>query len=163
MRMLAGCLLGASGALMGWAMAEGQRRRVRTLRDLTEDMAQLEDGMIQKRLPLREALSGCKSPCLRTLAEKGDAPCAVWEEIRGKMTRPGGALDCLTREDMETLDRFVRQLGGENAERQKALLREGAQEFLAGRQAAEKRLNDEGRMYTSLGALFALALAILLM
>ena len=100
---------------------------------------------------------------LRRVGERvaaGEDAASSWRALLPSLTRRGGALDCLTQEDVSTLTAFFDGLGADARAGQEALfqtaLRElGRLEAEAARSGAEK-----GRLYATLGLLFGLMLAI---
>jgi hypothetical protein len=75
-RLIAAAMLAAGCALGGRSVAGACRRRAATLRGLVEGVERLRLGMLEKLLPLCEALSGAH-PALRPVAEAlgpGGAP-----------------------------------------------------------------------------------------
>ena len=113
--------------------------------------------------PCTAALDHARSDVLRRVGERvaaGEDAASSWRALLPSLTRRGGALDCLTQEDVSTLTAFFDGLGADARAGQEALfqtaLRElGRLEAEAARSGAEK-----GRLYATLGLLFGLMLAI---
>ncbi len=164
LRLIAAAVLSAACALAGRSMANACRRRAGTLRALIESVEKLRLSMLDKLLPLREALGG-GHPAMRRVAEvmgPGGAS-AAWLRIKADLTARGGALDCLTAPDVAALDELFSGLG-ESGVREQRILLSGALEALEKlRQEAEKKAREESKLYSTLGFLAGLSLAILLL
>ena len=119
--------------------------------------------MLEKRLPLREALLQAGHPLFEAAArEEGAAPGEAMEKAAQALSRRGGPLDCLAREEMAAISRLAGELGQGSAQRQRLLLSETAEELGALLNQADKLAAERRRLYVSLGALGGLALAAML-
>ena len=163
MRVVLVALAALGAALVGRSMASSCVRRARVLRQAMDALQVLRLQMLERRLPLHAALSASRFEALRLAGERmaagADAKTA-WEQTWRTLSRRGGALDCLAREDAEALSTLFGALGTGTRLEQEALfasaLRElGRLESEAARFGAEK-----GRLYTTLGLLCGLMLAI---
>lgn len=139
-RLTAALLLIALGAVSGRLLGERTRRRVRLLDALAQDTQRLQQAMLEERLPLDEALERCRCPLLRADDEPDE--------------------DCLTEDDRALLHDLKRRLGQGTAAEQALLLPRARDAFLEAREQAATRYQSLGRLYPSLGALAALALAL---
>lgn len=128
------------GALGGHLLGERVRARVKALDLLIGDMDRLRVAMLEERLPRREALGRCKSPWL----SGGEAP--AWE---------------LSAEGQAQVREFLDGLGRGTLSEQALLLPRAQAEFCEGREEARARYQTLARLYPSLGALGALALALM--
>ena len=121
--------------------------------------------MLEKRMPLLDALSVCGGPFLMVAREMegGAPPGAAFDAAKEDMRARGGILDSLEEGDMAALKRLFSGLGEGGLQAQRLVLNEAAEELerLTG-QARAKR-EEQGRLYTSLGALTGLAAAMLLL
>ena len=160
MKLLAGCLLVAVGAMAGRSLAGGEARRVQALRLLAADVSRLTEAMLEKRLPLFEALSLGESRAIRRAAEAGGAPNDAWTAAREGEARRGGELDALERADLAPLDELFARVGGEGLARQRELLTTAAEGLRTRCEKAAQARDERGRLYISLGALAGMALAI---
>lgn len=138
LRLISALLLIALGAVSGRLLGERARRRAQALDELACDMERLKVAMLEERLPLDEALERCKSPLLR--GQEGD--------------------DCLTEQDGALLREFRGLLGQGTAAEQALLLPRTQERLREARDQARARYLSLGRLYPSLGALAALALAL---
>ena len=164
LRLIAAAVLSAACALAGRAVAGACVRRARTLAALIDGVQKLRLDMLDRLLPLREALSG-GHPAMRSVSESmtGCGAMAAWRRAQGALTARGGALDCLTAPDLEALNELFEGLGESGAARQRILL-SGAEETLVKlRREADKKAQEESKLYATLGFLAGLSLSILLM
>lgn len=128
------------GALGGRLLGERVHARVKALDLLIGDVERLRVAMLEERLPRQEALERCKSPWLR-----GDeAP--DWE---------------LNGEGRAQVRAFLDGLGRGTMSEQALLLTRVQAELREGREEAQLRYQTLARLYPSLGALGALALALM--
>ena len=139
-RLFAALALIILGALAGRLAAERLRRRCEELHVLAGDMDRLRLAMLEERLPMDEALRRCVSPLLR-----GEA----------------GPETSLAPDDLECLRELSARLGRGTAGEQALLLPQMRERLLQRRDEARARYQTLGRLYASLGALGALALALL--
>lgn len=137
-RLFAALLLIALGAVSGRLAGERVRRRAQALDELACDMERLKTAMLEERLPLDEALERCKSPLLSGSADD----------------------DCLTDDDRTLLSDLRGNLGQGTAADQALLLLRAQARLHEARDQAKARYLTLGRLYPSLGALAALALAL---
>jgi len=164
-RIGAACVMTASGAWGGKMLAGAQERRARALHEAGEAVRRLKVEMLERNMPLRDALSECGG-LFSQAAEAmnaGSGPGAAFEEAFQQMRRHGKPLDCLTEADEVALRRLFSGLGEGSSQAQRLLI-EDAQEELSRlqRQAARKR-EEQGKLYGSLGALSGIALALLML
>ena len=159
MRTLLALLAALGAALAGRSLASACARRGRALRQAMDALQLLRIQMLDRRLPLHAALDHARSDVLRRVGERvaaGEDAASSWRALLPSLTRRGGALDCLTQEDVSTLTAFFDGLGAEQEALFQTALRElGRLEAEAARSGAEK-----GRLYATLGLLFGLMLAI---
>ena len=163
-RLAAAALLTAACAGIGFSMAAAQSRRAKTLAGLARSVRRLEIAMMEKRLPLGEAMKEAGHALFEQAAlSVGElGPDKSLRAAAKRLSARGGVLDSLARDDMTALSRLAGELGQGGAERQRLLLEETAGEISALAESAARRASEESRLYTSLGALGGLALAVLL-
>ena len=161
----AACVMTAAGAWGGNLLAGAQKRRADTLAQAYSGVRRLEIEMLEKRMPVREALSACGGLFEETARqmEGGAPPGEAWEAARKKLQARGALLDSLEEGDMTALGRLFSGLGAGGVQAQRLGLNEAAGELerLAGQ--ARKKREEQGKLYASLGALGGLALALLLL
>jgi len=165
-RIGAACVMTAASAWGGRLLAAAQGRRAEELNRLSEGVRRLEIEMLERRMPVREALEACGLPAFRLVAgqmEGGAPPGGAYAAAEGSLYDRGGALDCLDEGDRTALKRLFGGLGEGGAQAQRLVLNEAAEELarLAGQ--ARRRREEQGKLYASLGGLGGLALALLLL
>ena len=161
----AACVMTAASAWGGKMLAGMQERRADMLRELLGAVRRLNIEMLEKRMPVREAMEACGGLFSQTAGqmEGGAPPGAAFEKAAQALRERGEMLDCLEEGDMAALHRLFAGLGSGGIQAQRLVLNEAAEELerLAG-QARRKR-EEQGKLYTSLGALGGLALSLLLL
>ncbi len=164
LRLVAAALLSAACALAGRAVAGACVRRAKALAALTDSVQKLRVDMLDKLLPLKEALSN-GHPAMRAVAEAmaGCGAGTAWRRAQETLTRRGAALDCLTAPDLEALGALFEGLGESGAAQQRILLASAMESLEALRRQADKKAREESKLYATLGFLAGLSLAILLM
>ena len=164
MLKLALAVLAVSGcALLGRACAAPLYRRAALLGELRDALALLRIRMLDAARPLPEALEDCGAPLLRRLGAglaDGD-PGVSWQALRRRESVRGGLLDSLLPADLETLDAFFAGLGATDNRGQACLIEEAEGALKAREAEARQRCGEKGRLYTTLGLLGGLALALL--
>ena len=162
---LAVCVVLGS-ALCGKALSDAARRRARTVTDLAEGLKALRLHMTGMLEPLGNALQHSDCPLLAKVGEgmKGGGSAAdVWRTARPSALGRGGAADALTDRDAEALDRLFGHLGLGGREEQKALLDGIIADVERLREDAAARAREAERLYTALGFLIGLMLALIVL
>ena len=164
LRLIAAARLSVACALAGRAVAGACVRRAKALAALTDSVQKLRVDMLDKLLPLREALMN-GHPAMRSVAESmaGCGAGAAWRRSKDALGERGAALDCLTAPDLEALGALFDGLGESGAAQQRILLASAAESLEALRREADKKAREESKLYATLGFLTGLSLAILLM
>ena len=172
LRLIAAAILSAACALAGRAVAGACVRRAQALSQLLGSVQRLRVDMLDKLLPLREALQNGHPAMKAVAAEMATAmPAAMpaggagaaWRRARGALAARGGALDCLTAQDLDALGALFDGLGESGAAQQRILLSGALENLEALKAQADKKAREESKLYTTLGFLAGLSLAILLM
>lgn len=155
-----------SCALAGHAMSVQARRRALYLGQLRAALARLEVYMLEQLLPLDEALKEVKHPLFARVGEAvaSGAPAREgWAELERERGARGGALDCLSGEDITCMRELFEELGMSLRQTQKILLNQAARTLARLEETAIKEAAERGRLYTSLGLLIGLMLSVCLM
>lgn len=165
-RLVGAVVLTIAGLLIGRSLSSACVRRVAVLRAFRDALVPLELKMLSELLPLNQALLGSRYEVFRTLAqaltgERGARE--AWEHIAESLYTHGGVLDALEDADREAIDRFFSELGMSGQEEQRALFARTAGELKTLEDAASGRATDVSKLYTTLGALGGMALAIALL
>lgn len=164
LRIVAAAALSVASMLAGRAVAGACVRRAQTLGALIEALKKLEVDMLDRLLPLREALQGGHA-AMRAVAEamKGCPASEAWRRAGAALTARGGALDCLTAPDMTALTELFDGLGASGAAQQRILIGGALESLEALRGEADRKAREESKLYATLGLLAGLSLSILLM
>lgn len=164
LRLIAAALLSVACALAGRAVAGACVRRAKALAALTDSVQRLRVDMLDKLLPLKEALKN-GHPAMRSVAEAmtGCGAGTAWRNAKGALTGRGAALDCLTAPDLEALGALFDGLGESGAAQQRILIASAMESLDVLKREADKKAREESKLYSTLGFLAGLSLAILLM
>jgi len=164
LRLIAAAILSTACALAGRAVAGACVRRAKALVSLADSVQKLRVDMLDKLLPLKEALQN-GHPAMRAVAGAmaGCGAGAAWRRAKDELSARGGALDCLTAPDLEALGELFDGLGESGAAQQRILLASAMESLEALRREADKKAREESKLYATLGFLAGLSLAILLM
>ena len=163
-RMLAALMLTAACAGMGYSAARRQDRRRRALSELGQAVDRLEINMLEKRMPLDEAMKRAGHSLFECAADMMDAlpPQECLKRAAEAMNARMGALDALTQGDMTAIYHLADELGRQDAHRQRLLLHETRGELRALEEQAARQAAEKNRLYISLGALGGLMLSVAL-
>lgn len=166
--MLKGVLLSViliACAGVGRALSNGRRRRAELIGELLAAMRVLRLRMLNSMEPLGILLRKSDSRIFQDLGNalwEGGGLHECWQEMRRSQARRGGALDCLTEEDLVLLDGFFRNLGVSGREEQCELFAS----VIAGMEEAQARARrhyaDASRVYTALGTLVGIGICVLI-
>ena len=163
MRLILALCVVAGGTLCGSAMSGGVRRRVKALESLASGIRLLRVHMIGMFQPVHQALGGTECPLLESVSRAmtpGGSAASAWQSVREKECRRGRALDALTAEDLEALDRLFDGLGESGRDRQEILLTQTLEALTRFLESARRRAGEADRLYVSLGALTGLMAAL---
>ena len=152
-----------AAALAGRSVAAGCARRASTLRAAMDALQALRIQMLERHLPLHAALERSQfEPFARAGARVagGEDAAQAWRAVQEAARKRGGKLDSLTREDAEAFETFFDGLGTGTRLAQEALFSAALRDL--GRLEDEARSvgAQKSRLYTTLGLLCALMLAI---
>ena len=146
-------------------MAGAQARRAEALREAAAGVKRLNIEMLERRMPLCEALSlsgGAFSAAAREM-EGGAPPGEAWDRAERALTERGGLLDSLNEGDRTALRRLFGRLGEGGMQAQRLALTEAEEELERLHEQARRKREEQGRLYASLGGLGGLALALMLL
>lgn len=165
-RLGAACVMTAACAWGGRMLACAQERRAAVLQETLTDVRRMHVEMLERRMPVREALDACSGSISRETAKRmreGIDPFSAYRQTAASLRMKGGALDCLAEGDMAALERLFEGLGKGSVGHQRVLLTDAAEEIERLLHQARCKREEQGRLYASLGALGGLALALLLL
>lgn len=153
-------------ALCGRALADAARRRANTLRALSEGVKVLRIHVTGMLEPVRCALAAANCPLLSMVSgamDDGRSAGEAWRSVRRAVMKRGGPGDALTEKDARVLDVLFDRLGQTGREEQGALIGAAQEQLETLLDAAVKRAAEAGRLYTSLGMLTGLMLALIVL
>lgn len=161
---LAGCVvMGCALAGRSFAWASGRRKRL--LERTLDALKMLRMQIVHFLEPLEEALRRSEFPLFVQTA--GQLPACrgaleAWKQVMDRETRRGGAADSLRRRELDALERLFERLGESGRAAQDDAIRACA--ALIEEALSEARVQSEqaDRLYTSMGLLLGLAIAVLL-
>ena len=160
---LSACIVLGS-ALCGRAMADATRRRAKALKALAEGLRVLKIHMTGMLEPVQCALGAANCPLLALVADGmsgGRSAADAWRAVKPGATRRGGPAEALTPPDVHVLDRLFERLGQSGRAEQGTLIMAAIEDVEALRGEADRRAAQTGRLYTSLGFLTGLMIALI--
>ncbi|MDO4548327.1 MAG: stage III sporulation protein AB [Clostridia bacterium] len=164
-RLVAGVMLTFAGACAGRAMADVRKKRVRQLKDICRALERLQIAMIERRMPLEQALTaaGCEGfAAVSSLIKSERSVYDAWKKAQQTLRAKGAALSMLEGEDILALDNMFSALGLTGLSEQRLLLSDTGEALRALYDSARKKADEQARLYSTLGMLTGLAVAILL-
>lgn len=165
-RLLAAAILTVCCTLAGRALCYRERRRVEFLQSLIRALPMLKIDMLERMAPLRSALSAGGQLLLTRISEamgRGMGAREAWLFEKDALCARGAMLDSLVREDLLQLDILFEGIGASGQSRQRLLLEETEKALALQLEAARKRADERGRLYTNLGLLLGLAISVCLL
>ncbi len=163
--ILALCLVLGS-ALCGKALADGARRRARTLTALEEGTRRLKIHMTSLLEPVRDALERSDCPLYALVGEAMEGGLSAgegWLRAQRRASRRGGPIDALDEGDRQLLDRLFARLGQSGREEQEALLDAALRGLEERRDEAAGKARQAERLYLTLGLLTGIMLALVVL
>ena len=166
LRLTAAALLTLCGAAGGHSLASSRRLRVVQLESLLVGIGRLTVQMLEKMLPLKEALMASSCEAIAPVAANmtgGRMPLDAYLGAVQGLSARGGALSALTEEDTQVLEKMFEGLGASGASEQRLLLTGVQAQLDRLSQAARKTAEEQAKLYTSLGLISGLALSVCLL
>lgn len=151
-------------ALCGRALADAARRRANTLRALAEGLKVLRIHMTGMLEPVQCALAAVNCPLFSLVADamgEGRTAGEAWRSVRREALKRGGPADALTEPDAKALDGLFDRLGESGREEQGALIGAARAQLEGLLDEAVRKAAEAGRLYTTLGLLVGLMLALI--
>lgn len=161
--LLSVILLACAG--VGRALSNGRRRRAELLDELLAAMRVLRLRMLNSMEPLGILLRKSDARLFQQLGNslwEGGGLGACWQETRRAQARRGGALDCLSQEDLTLLDGFFQNLGASGREEQCALFSAVIERMEEAQARARRHYAETSRVYTALGTLVGIGVCVLI-
>lgn len=163
--LLAGCIVAAC-TLCGRSIAWSANRRCKLLEELVNALRMLKVQSIGMLEPLEVALRHTDFPLFAMIAQQLPlAKCAsdAWQIVRTQETRRGRSADCLMERETAALDRLFEHLGESGREAQEASIRTCIAAIEVTCTEASEQSAKMNQLYTSIGLLIGLAIAVLMM
>ena len=151
--------------LCGAAMTRSANRRWRLLRETADGLRQLRVQIVHLQEPLDRALRQSGSSLFALAADHLDgASCAAeaWRRAWETAGRRGGEGDCLAGRDVRALERLFDRLGESGRAGQQEAIRACLATVEAAAEEARSRAAEVSRLYTAVGLLVGLVVAVLL-
>lgn len=165
-RLGAACVMTAVSAWGGRMLAGTQERRTRVLCDVLAGVRRLGVEMLDRRLPVRDALEACGGGIFLETAREmtgGAPPGEAYLRAEKRLSGRGAQMDCLEEGDLAALRRLFSALGESGVQAQRLMIQEACEELERLAHQARRKKEEHGKLYASLGALAGLALALLLL
>lgn len=154
-----------SCTMCGHALAGTIERRKRMLADLLTALRKLQIALTSMLEPLEEALKRTHFPLFEAVAERLPwERCAAdaWDTVQNKECKRGGKADCLAPCDLSALDGLFEHLGMNGREEQAEAIQSCILVLEESLAETKERAAQTGKLYTSLGFLAGLSLAVLM-
>lgn len=151
--------------LCGRAFAASAERRLRLLREMLDALRRLKIQIVNLLEPLDSALTQTGFPLFESVAAHLDAvgnAADAWQAAIGKASKRGQCADCLARPEMEAMERLFERLGESGRADQEEGIRACIASLELACEEARRQSRETGRLYTSVGILTGLALAVLM-
>ncbi len=162
MKLVFACVIAIASMMIGRAYAGGGARRAGLLSGMMDALQIMRIAMLDRLLPLRTALAQSASPIFCSIGEQMEARSAAdaWREVRAAQRRRGGLIDCLAEEDLCALDALFDGLGSSGRAQQEVLISNALKTLGCLEAEARKKGHEKDRLYTTLGLLAGIAVAI---
>lgn len=157
--VVVGC--GLCGRSLAWSTV----RRCRLLEETLEALRMLRIQIVHMLEPMDRALRQCGSTLFARTAEELSHSASVseaWKAVRAHECRRGGSADSLLQRELDALDKLFGQLGESGREAQDAAIRACVISLETALDGARQRAATTERLYTSVGYLAGLAIAVLM-
>ncbi len=161
--LLAAIPIGCAGA--GKILSNGKKRRAEVIGEILAALRVLRLRMLNSMEPLSVLLRKSDSLLLRELGNSlwvGSSLSECWALQKKLSVKKGGLLDSLTAEDIEILDILFDKLGKSGRDEQGELFSTVIERLEQAQIGARRKQTEAARIYTALGALAGVTIAILL-
>lgn len=152
-------------ALCGRSIAGAAFRRCRLLQALIEALRMLKVQSVSMLEPLEVALRRTEQPLFVQTAQRLPSEAsagAAWRAVRDSETARGKSADCLLEQDLAPLDRLFEHLGECSRAEQDEAIRTCIGRMESALSEARERSVQISRLYTSVGLLTGLAIAVIM-
>ena len=155
--------IGCAGT--GRVMANAKKRRAELLGEILAAVRVLRIRMLNSMEPLSVLLRKSDSSLFCDLGNSlwvGSSLSECWAEQKRTGTKRGGMLDSLGESELHVLDELFENLGGSGRDEQAELFGRVISQLEEMQDAARKKQTESAKMYTALGALAGVMIAILM-
>lgn len=164
-RVALACVVVIGCALCGRSMAGSMIRRNVLAEELISALKVLRVHIVCQLEPVCEALEATGNVLFAQIAERTSDErnvYAAWRDVLCAATKRGGTADALGDRERTALDRLFKQIGASGRDEQDVAIRACISSFEVICEKTAERAATIGRLYTSLGMLIGLALAVLM-
>ena len=161
--MLAAIPIGCAGA--GKILSNAKKRRAELIGEILAALRVLRLRMLNSMEPLSVLLRKSDSLLFRELGNSlwvGSSLQECWTLQKKLSMKKGGLLDSLAGEDTEILDVLFDKLGRSGRDEQGELFASVIERLEQAQLSARRKQTEAARMYTALGALAGVMIAILI-
>ena len=145
----------------GRMLTASRQRRVKTMGDLLGAVRVLRLRMLNSTENVCALLGKSDFEAFRKIGGGGTDPEANYLRLRDGFTAHGGALDCLSADDVKALDNLFAHLGKSDRQQQSLLLSDVISHLEEVQLHARQQLRDSARMSTALGALVGIGICVI--
>ena len=166
--MLKGILLSViivACAAAGRSLSNVHKRRAELLAELLASARVLRLRMLNSLEPIGILLRRSDAKVFQDLGNnlrEGASLAELWQELRVRVMRRGGQLDCLAQSDIRILDELFGKLGASGRDEQNAMFSTILAQMETAQEQAQARSAETSRMYTTLGALLGIGISVLI-
>ena len=158
-------ILAAASTLAGRAISSGMQRRVKILDRLIHGLSLFRISAICRCVPLKYALKDADVPimsCVADMLEESPSVSDAWHCVSMNACKRGNDWDCLAQEELMELDRLFSNLGYTSGDAMDTEISASIATLELIRNKALEQAVTTGRLYTSIGCLTGLAVAVML-
>ena len=161
-KLILACVIAIASMMIGRAYASGGARRARLLSGMMDALQIMRVMMLDRLMPLKTVLVQSASPVFRCIGKQMEDSSAAdaWRDVRTAQRQRGGLIDCLAEEDLCALDALFEGLGVSGRAQQEVLISNALKAFGCLEAEARKNGLEKSRLYTTLGLLAGIAIAI---
>ena len=146
----------------GRMLTASRKQRVKTMGDLLSAVRVLRLRMLNSTANVSALLSKSDFEPFRKIGGAGGDPEASYLRMRDAFAARGGALECLSADDLKALDNLFAHLGKSDRKQQNLLLTDVIAHLEEVQLHARQQLRDSERMSTALGALVGIGVCVIM-
>jgi len=164
-KIVSACMLVVGAALVARSLSGVLFRRCRMLDELIFALSSLRVSVVDRMEPIKMALTSSGARLFEWTAGEIRHDVAVaeaWKTVRHRTSVHGGIADCLGDDTLCALDTLFDYLGRTGGSRQELSIQRCISALEEIRAAEKRKLAEASRLYTRLGILTGLAVAVLI-